>query len=76
MKKEFCPKRNLWTERPTCLERRENDLTAKEAELKKKEKKVDELHDQGVQELERISGFTSEEAKEYLLKSVEDEVND
>ena len=56
------------------LERRENDLTAKEAELKKKEKKVDELHDQGVQELERISGFTSEEAKEYLLKSVEDEV--
>ena len=56
------------------LERRENDLTAKEAELKKKEKKVDELHDQGVRELERISGLTSEQAKEYLLKSVEDEV--
>ena len=57
-----------------ALERRDNDLTAKEAELKKKEKKVDELHDQGVQELERISGLTSEQAKEYLLKSVEDEV--
>ena len=56
------------------LERRENDLTAKEAELKKKEKKVDELHDQGVHELERISGLTSEQAKDYLLKSVEDEV--
>ena len=42
--------------------------------LKKKEKKVDELHDQGVQELERISGLTSEQAKDYLLKSVEDEV--
>ena len=56
------------------LERRENDLTAKEAELKKKEKKVDELHDQGVRELERISGLTCEQAKEYLLKSVEDEV--
>lgn len=57
-----------------ALERRENDLTAKETELKKKEKKVDDLHDQEVQELERISGFTSEQAKEYLLKSVEDEV--
>ena len=57
-----------------ALERRDNDLTAKEADLRKKEKKVDELHDQGVQELERISGLTSEQAKEYLLKSVEDEV--
>ena len=57
-----------------ALERREAEYSAKETELKKKEKKVDELHDQGVQELERISGLTSEQAKEYLLKSVEDEV--
>lgn len=56
------------------LERRENDITAKEAEIRKKEKKTNELYDQGVQELERISGLTSEQAKEYLLKSVEDEV--
>lgn len=56
------------------LERRESDYVAKEAELKKKEKRVDELLDEGVQELERISGLTSEQAKEYLLKTVEDEV--
>ncbi|MCQ2509573.1 MAG: ribonuclease Y [Lachnospiraceae bacterium] len=56
------------------LERRENDLNSRESELKKKEKRVDELHDQEVRELERISGLTSEEAKEYLLKSVENEV--
>ncbi len=56
------------------LERRENELTAKDAELKKKEKQVDELHRQHVQELEKISGLTSEEAKEFLLKSVEDDV--
>ena len=42
--------------------------------LKKKEKKVDELQGQRVQELERISGLTSEQAKDYLLKTVEDEV--
>ena len=56
------------------LERRENELTAKEANVRKKEKEVDELHAKGVQELERLSGLTSEEAKDYLLKSVEDEV--
>ena len=57
-----------------AMERREAEYSAKETELKKKEKKVDDLHDQEVQELERISGFTSEQAKDYLLKSVEDEV--
>ncbi|MCQ2499896.1 MAG: ribonuclease Y [Lachnospiraceae bacterium] len=56
------------------LERRENDLNSRENDLKKKEKRVDELHDQEVRELERISGLTSEEAKDYLLKSVENEV--
>ncbi len=56
------------------LEKRENDLNSRDSELKKKEKKVDELHAQEVRELERISGLTSEEAKEYLLKSVENEV--
>lgn len=56
------------------IERRETEYANKEAELNKKEKKVDELHAQGVQELERISGYTSEQAKDYLLRSVEDEV--
>ncbi len=57
-----------------ALERRENDLAAKEASLRKKEEKVDELQAQRVLELEKISGMTSEEAKEFLLRSVEDEV--
>ena len=56
------------------LERREGNLSAKEAKLLEKEKRVDELQNQRVQELEKISGMTSEEAKEFLLKSVEDEV--
>ena len=56
------------------LERRDGELSAKEKELQKKEKQVNELQEQRVQELEKISGMTSEEAKEFLLKSVEDEV--
>lgn len=57
-----------------AIERRESGLAAKEEELKKKSIEVEELNDKRVQELERISGLTSEQAKDYLLKTVEDEV--
>ena len=56
------------------LERREQSLASKEDALAKKKEEVKRLHEERVQELERISGLTSEQAKEYLLKIVEDEV--
>ncbi len=56
------------------LERREASLTAKEESLNKIKVEVSKLNEQRVQELERISGLTSEQAKDYLLKIVEDEV--
>ncbi len=57
-----------------AVEKREADCTARIAELQKKEKRVKELEQKGVQELERVSGLTSEQAKEELLRSVEDDV--
>ena len=57
-----------------AVEKRELECTAKFNELQEKEKRVNELEEKGVQELERISGLTSEQAKEYLLKTVEDDV--
>ncbi len=57
-----------------ALERREASYAAKEEKLAKKAAEVDQLHSKRVQELERISGLTSEQAKDYLLKTVEDEV--
>ncbi|MFR8549087.1 MAG: ribonuclease Y [Lachnospiraceae bacterium] len=57
-----------------ALERRESGIAAKEDELKKKSAEVEKLRDQRLHELERISGLTSEQAKDYLLKTVEDEV--
>jgi ribonuclease Y len=56
------------------LERREANFNAKEEQLTKKYTELEKLSSQRVQELERISGLTSEQAKEYLLKTVEDEV--
>ena len=57
-----------------AVEKREAECTARIAELQKKEKRVDELELKGVQELERVSGLTSEQAKEELLRTVEDDV--
>ena len=55
------------------LERKEQSLASKEDALRKKQEEVDALGDKRTQELERISGLTSDQAREYLLKTVEDE---
>ncbi len=57
-----------------ALERKEQSLTAKEETLRRQKEEISKLSEQRVQELERISGLTSEQAKEYLLKIVEDDV--
>ncbi|MFQ9115793.1 ribonuclease Y [Eubacterium sp.] len=56
------------------LDKKENSLKTKEEELARTQAKVDKLSEQRVQELERISGLTSEQAKEQLLKTVEEEI--
>jgi ribonuclease Y len=57
-----------------AIEKKEAALQAKEEALNKQREEVSKLNEQRVQELERISGLTSEQAKEYLLKIVEDDV--
>ena len=57
-----------------AVEKRDAGLNRKEDELNRKRQEVDELSAKRVQELERISGLTSIQAKEYLLKTVEEEV--
>ena len=57
-----------------AIERREASFAAKEEEIRKQKAEVAKLNEQRVQELERISGLTSEQAKEFLLKTVEDDV--
>lgn len=60
--------------RSDAIEKRETGLNAREEALAKKSAEVAKLNEQRLQELEKISGLTSEQAKEYLLKIVEDDV--
>ena len=57
-----------------AIERREQRFAAKEEEIKRQKAEVAKLNEERIQELERISGLTSEQAKEYLLKTVEEDV--
>ena len=57
-----------------ALEKKESKLSVKESELDKVRAEVEGIHQRQLQELEKISGLTSEQAKDYLLKTVEDEV--
>ena len=57
-----------------AVEKRDQSITRKEDELNRKKQEVEALSAKRIQELERISGLTSVQAKEYLLKTVEDEV--
>ncbi len=60
--------------RSEAVEKKEASLNAREDALNKKSQEVAKLDEQRRQELEKISGLTSEQAKEYLLKIVEDDV--
>ena len=58
-----------------ALEKRESKLNSREANFEKEKEKVAELRQSHLRELEKISGLTSDQAIEYLLKSVEADVN-
>ncbi|MBQ8946346.1 MAG: ribonuclease Y [Lachnospiraceae bacterium] len=57
-----------------AIEKKEAVLATREAEIEKLRVEVSKLNEQRLQELERISGLTAEQAKDYLLKIVEEDV--
>ena len=58
----------------TVLERKEQSLTAKEKNIDTEKAQLQELQAKHLQELERISGLTSDQAKEQLLSVVKEDV--
>ncbi len=56
------------------IEKKEEEIKVKENEVDKSSEKLKELFNKQLQELERLSGMTSEEAKELLLSRVKEEI--
>ena len=55
------------------LQKRENQLSKKEEEVAKNEIRYNELIQEQQQQLEKISGLTSEQAKDLLVRAMENE---
>lgn len=56
------------------LEKKEENLAKKNKEIEDKIQEVEKTHQKQIDLLEKISGFTADEAKDYLLKNIESEV--
>ena len=56
------------------LEKKEEILGRKEADLDKSQDKINDLYTKQLQELERLSGLSSEEARNLLLANVQEEI--
>lgn len=57
-----------------AIERKNELLSKKEDNIKQLHEKTNKLYSEQIAELERISGLTTEEAKQFLLNKVRDEV--
>ena len=56
------------------IEKRENGLAKREQSMNEKHKEIDNYISKQIQELERISGYTREEAREILLHELESDI--
>lgn len=56
------------------LERKEEGLAQKDRDLTKAQEELAGLHQKQVAELERVSGLTSQEARQLLLSSIEEDI--
>lgn len=74
MERRYLQKEETLERKLETLERKEENLQNKEADVEKQKTNLNDLIAKQVAELERLSGMTPEEAKQLLLKSVEDEV--
>jgi ribonuclease Y len=71
MEKRVLQREENLDRKQSSLESREENLSRKQKELDRLQEEFDQLHKKQLEELERISGLTREEAKELLLQTVE-----
>lgn len=72
--KRVLSKEEALDKKSEALEKKKSKLNAKDADLDRLKKELETIKNSHLRELEKISGLTSEQAKEYLLKSVEEDV--
>ena len=74
LEKRITQKEDAVDKKAASLEKKEEMLSNKLEAVENERREVEALKDKELAELERISGLTTDEAKEYILASVKDEV--
>lgn len=72
--KRVLSKEEALDKKSEALEKKESKLNAKDVALDRLKEELETIKNSHLRELEKISGLTTEQAKEYLLKSVEEDV--
>ena len=65
----------LFQKRELALDERENNLSSKQSEIQDERAKVEEVKKEQLELLSKISGFNKEQAKDLLMKRVEEETS-
>ena len=74
MERRLLQKEEHLDKKSDSMEKRDEALQRKEEEITRTQEKIELLHSQQMEELERISGLTYDDAKELLLNNVKTEV--
>jgi ribonucrease Y len=74
MERRLLQKEESLDKKTAFMERKEDEMKNKELEISQVRQRIEETFRQQLAELERLSGMTTEEAKEILLSRVRDEV--
>ena len=74
LEKRLVHKEENLDKKNSAIEQKEDQLQRKMDKIEKTKDEVENLREKQLQELERISGLTLTEAKQYLLKTIEEEV--
>ena len=73
LEKRMLKREEASEKKAAALDQKEKELQNRTAKIDKREAEVEELHNQKVTELERVSGLTRDQAKAELLKSLEED---
>ena len=74
MERRLLQKEEHLDKKADSMEKRDEAIQRKEDEVARVQEKINALHSRQMEELERISGLTFDEAKELLLNNVKNEV--
>jgi ribonuclease Y len=76
LERRFTQKEEKLEQKLEALERRERGLTNREREIESVKTQLEEIRAKHLQRLELISGISSDEAKQELLRAVEEEIRE